>query len=78
MSSSKRMVAKRLTNKPLYHYGPGTGRHSDERGRLGESLEPFAHFDPEGERFHCDCVGCAYTAISYKGIIAHLETDHVA
>jgi hypothetical protein len=47
----------------------------DRRKELGELLEPFAKFDATIERFVCN--GCASVFETYRGIQAHIETEHV-
>lgn len=42
----------------------------DIRPELGETLEPYARFDKDIDKFCCR--GCGYQAVRYKGMEAHL------
>lgn len=47
----------------------------DGRVELGIKIEPYGRFDEGIERFCCN--QCSYQAETYRGIDAHLQTEHL-
>lgn len=60
--------------KPTLKLHPANGR-LDHRKELGLQLAPYGRFDSNIERF-C-CVQCGKQFETYRGIEAHIMTEHI-